>query len=228
MTRKSTRRSFTVTILKTVKTIRMSPVNPYPLCEVEETTVMDRDDMSNQSDLEEVDQWQSAAEDEQLLVIPAGNSSAVIFDTGNPPLQRAPGDRVKPAYLLLKELDEIYDWARLACQVCFALCILFLAINAVAIGWLTSSNRPFVFFLFIVINAVGTLTVIFLGKYLLQCDQRVREVIWMLTQHHETDDPYSWPRSTIPRTAIKILFSFTAFALIMLLVVWTGLFVAAL
>jgi hypothetical protein len=189
---------------------------------------MDIDDTSNQSDLDEVNQWQSPAEDEQLVVINPVDSTAVIIDTGNPPLQRPIGDRVKPAFLLLKELDEIYDWARLACQVCFALCILFLAINAVAIGWLTGSNRAFVFFLFILINAVGTLTVIFLGKYLLQCDQRIREVIWMLTQHHETDDPYSWPRSAIPRTAIKILFSFTGFALIILLVVWTGLFVAAL
>jgi hypothetical protein len=185
------------------------------------------DNTRDQSDLDEVDRWQPPAADEQLVATNPGDSSDVIIDTGNPPLQRPLGDRVRPADLLLKELDEIYDWARLGCQVCFALCTLFLAINAVAIGWLTTSNRAFVFFLFIVINAIGALTTVFLGKYLLQCDQRVREVIWMLTQHRETDDPWSWPRSAIPRTAIKILFSFTAFALIMLLVVWTGLFVAA-
>lgn len=185
------------------------------------------DDKSNESDLDGVDQLQPPTEDEQPAATNPDDSSEVITDTGNPPLQRPPDDRVRPADLLLKELDEIYNWARLGCQLCFALCTLFLAINAVAIAWLTTSNRAFVFFLFVVLNVAGALTTVFLGKYLLQCDQRVREVIWMLTQHRETDDPWFWPRSAVPRTAIKILFSFTAFALIMLLVVWTGLFVAA-
>ncbi len=200
---------------------------PTVMYEEEEPTVRYTDDTSDQSDLDGAQQ-QPPAPDEKLVVINPDDSSAVIIDTGNRPLQRAPGDRVKPAYLLLKELDEIYDWARLGCQLCFALCTVFLAINAGGIGWLTTSDRAFLFFLFIVINAVGALTTVFLGKYLLQCDRRVREVIWMLTQHNETDDPWSWPRSAVPRTAIKILFSFTAFALIMLLVVWTGLFVSAL
>jgi hypothetical protein len=246
--------TFRVRIMKKVKTIRILRSNVYPVYEAEEPTAMYLDDESDQSDLDGGDQWQQPAEDEQPDAVCTDDASDLdgvdqwqppgedeqpattypddpsdgISDTGNPPLQPAAGNRVRPADLLLKEVDEIYDWARLGCQLCFALCTLFLAINAVAIGWLTTSNRPFVFFLFIVFNVVGALTTIFLGKYLLQCDQRVREVIWLLTQHRETDDPWSWPRSAVPRTAIKILFSFTAFALIVLVVVWTGLFVAAL
>lgn len=148
-------------------------------------------------------------------------------ETGNPPLQLGRGETLRKAVLLLNEADEINNWARLGCQLCFGVFTLLLTVNGIAIVWFATSNRAFVFFLFMIINLMGTLATVFVGKYLLGCDRRLRELMWMLTNHPETEDPWSWPQSPIPRQAVKILFGLIIFALIMLLGFWTVLFVVA-
>ena len=128
--------------------------------------------------------------------------------------------------LLFKELDETNNWARLGSQLYFGWFALLLTINGVAIGWLFAPSRampsfaPFVFFMFIVLNLMGTLATIFVGKYLLECDRRMQEVIATLTEHDGTENPESRPRSPMPQQAVKILFGFTAVALIMLVLFW--------
>lgn len=153
---------------------------------------------------------------------------------GLDPCQDREGDRqpsaICPDTLLLKEMEETNNWARLGSQLYFGWFTLLLTVNGVAIVWLFTSNRampsfaPFVFFMFVVLNLMGTLATIFVGRYLLECDRRIQEVIEMLT-HHETEDLWSRSQSPIPRQAVKILFGFTTIALIMLLVFWVISFV---
>jgi hypothetical protein len=182
------------------------------------------DDASDQNSL---DLLPCPAPDEQPDATFPDDASYENTDIGDALLQPAPLYKVKRADLLLKEIDEINNWARLGCLLCFGFCTLFLTVNGVAIAWFATSNRAFVFFLLILLNLVGALATVLVGKYLLECDQRIRDVIWILTKDQGTDDPWSWPQSGIPRKAIKILFGFTASALIVLVMFWTVLFVTA-
>ena len=169
---------------------------------------------------------QHEADEETIATYPT-NRSAENSDTTIAAPQPLVHHKVKRPDLLLKEIDEINNWSRLGCHLCFGFCTLFLAVNAVAIAWFTTSNRPFLFLVLILLNLAGALGTVLVGKYLLECDQRIRDIIWILSEHDRTDDPWSVPQSAIPGKAIKTLFGITASALITLLIFWTVLFVTA-
>ena len=133
---------------------------------------------------------------------------------------------VKQDTLLLKEIDETNNWARLAFQLYFGWFALQFTINALAISWIFTprvSMPPFansVFLTFIGWNLMGTIGTLLVHKGLLTCDQRIREVTENLDQHDVTGAPEVRPRSPMPRQAINQIFALCAITVFMSLVFW--------
>src|SRR2546430_10361876 len=89
-------------------------------------------------------------------------------------------EAAKQEALLLKEMEETNNWARLGAQLYFGWFALQFTVNGIAIGWLTQSaiKPPFnrlVFAIFIGWNLMGTITTFFIRKHILDCDSRITE-----------------------------------------------------
>ena len=216
---------------KTVRVLRLARYSSGGNCEqpagpcVEE--MIDQNSLDEMIDQNNLDPPPCPEADEETTATYPKNGGDENSDAAIAAPQPLVHHKVKGADLLLKEIDEINDWSRLGCHLCFGFCTLFLAVNGVAIAWFTTSNRTFLFLVLILLNFAGALGTVLVGKYLLECDQRIRDVIWILSEHDRTDDPWSVPQSAIPRKAIKTLFGITASALITLLIFWTVVFVTA-
>jgi hypothetical protein len=128
--------------------------------------------------------------------------------------------------LLVKEMEETNDWARLGAQLYFGWFTLLLTVNGVATGWLftrTGTMPQFawlVFCVFILLNLMGTIATFRIRSHLLDSDRRIRDVIEELTQHSATKGPSFRPRSPVPLGAINTAFGATGTALIMLALFW--------
>ena len=135
-------------------------------------------------------------------------------------------EAVKQTALLLKEIDETNNWARLAFQLYFGWFALQFTINALAISWLftpRSSMPTFAnsaFLIFIGWNLMGTIGTLLVHKGLLACDLRISEVTERLDQNHVTEVPDSRPRSPMPRQAINQVFGLCAITMLMSLGFW--------
>jgi hypothetical protein len=131
--------------------------------------------------------------------------------------------------LLLKEVDETNNWARLASQLYFGWFTLLLTANALTTCWVFMYNStlptfaPLVFGVFIVLNLMGIIATSRIHENLLDSDQRIKEVIETLARHHLTNHPCSKPQSPVPLQAINAAFRFTGAALITLMLFWTAL-----
>jgi|SRR6266850_1721498 len=138
-------------------------------------------------------------------------------------------DAVKPTALLLKEMEEINNWVRLGVQLYFGWFALQFTVNGVATGWIFTykgtmpSFARFVFLIFIGWNLMGTITTFYFHKHILDCDQRIRDIIDVLTRQHLTEAANFKPRSPIPREAINTVFFLCAATMLMSLVFWTAL-----
>ncbi|MDT5158759.1 MAG: hypothetical protein QOC99_274 [Acidobacteriota bacterium] len=136
-------------------------------------------------------------------------------------------DAAKQDDLLLKEMEESNSWMRLAFQLYFGWFALQFTINAIAMSWLFNykGSMPmfagWVFFVFIVWNLMGTIGTLLVHKGLLDCDQRIREVIERLAQQVVNEDPASKPRSSTPRQSINAVFVLCAITMFMSLAFWT-------
>jgi hypothetical protein len=170
---------------------------------------------------EELDLWHRPHHDERPVVICTDEA------IDRKPLPPPASDTSTEASLVLNETDQINLWARLGSHLYFGLFAVLLVVNGVALVWLSSFNRASGFFMFIVLDLIGALATILVVKYLLECDRRIEELIEILSKHHETKDSWYKPKSAIPLQQIKILFGFAAFALVVLLIFWTVLFVTA-
>lgn len=143
------------------------------------------------------------------------------------------GDReheaVEPSALLLKEMDETNTWARLAAQLYFGSFTLLVTVNVLGAGWLfTHTGRipPFtflLFFVFIGLNLMGTITTFRIRREMLDSDDRVADVIDSLTPNFVSEDVNSRPLSPMPREAFNIAFFFAGATSFMLLIFWTVL-----
>jgi hypothetical protein len=212
--------------MKRLKTIRIVRLDLWPDRYAEEPLADISADYS--SDRNELDLWRHHEPVERVVATsPDDGSDRKNEGDKGPPFHLSAGDKVTEAALLLKETDEINNWARLGSHLYFGLFTVLLIVNGIAIAWLSTSNRASVFFMFILFNLIGALATILVVKYLLQCDRRIEELIGILSRHHETKDSWSGPKSAIPKQEVKILFGFAAFALVVLLIFWTVLFVTA-
>jgi hypothetical protein len=136
-----------------------------------------------------------------------------------------------PEALLLKEIDETNAWARSGAQLYFGCFTLLLTVNGLGTGWLFTHNGrmpPFtflLFFVFIGLNLMATIVTFRIRREMLDCDERIADVIDILTAHVVTEDTNSRPLSPMPREAFKIAFFFAGGTLLLLLIFWTVLVV---
>jgi hypothetical protein len=135
--------------------------------------------------------------------------------------------------LLLKELEETNNWARLVLQLYFGWFALQFTVNGVAMGWLFTDKGPMpwfaslIFLVFIGWNLMGTIGTVMVYKGLVEGDLRIQEVIERMAQHHLDDgDSSPTPRSPMPRRPISIVFGFCAVTMFISLAFWIVLFVA--
>ena len=155
------------------------------------------------------------------------NAEAVKQDAAKE--ENARQDAVKQNALLLKEMDETNNWARLGAQLYFGWFTLMITINGVAIGWLFSAKgvvprfARLLFLIFVVLNLMGTIVAYFIRKHMLDCDRRIQEVLAGLKRNRATEGVYFEAQSPVPRQAINTVFTFTGTALLMLLIFWTVL-----
>lgn len=137
--------------------------------------------------------------------------------------------------LLVKEMEETNDWARLGAQLYFGWFTLLLTVNGFAIGWLFSGKEPtgllisgkevptfarWIFGVFAGLDLLGTVATFRIRKHLRDSDRRIREVIENLT-HRATAGRFM-PQSPVPLGAIKTALGFTGLALIFLTISWLG------
>jgi hypothetical protein len=131
--------------------------------------------------------------------------------------------------LLVKEMEEINNWARLAFQMYFGWFALQFTVNGVAIGWLFTNKGSMptfarlVFAIFVGWNLMGTIATLVIRKHILGCDLRIREVLDGLSQNHVTLGPWSKLLSPMPRQALKTVFAFCALTTGMSMAFWTVL-----
>jgi hypothetical protein len=131
--------------------------------------------------------------------------------------------------LLLKEMEEINSWARLAFQLYFGWFALQFTVNGVAMGWLFTHSgplsrfAPLIFGVFILWNLMGTIATVFIRKYLIAYDLRIAEALEALIRRHPTDGSLLKPQSPVPRQAINTVFGFCAATMIVSLLFWATL-----
>jgi hypothetical protein len=133
--------------------------------------------------------------------------------------------------LLIKEMDETNNWARLGAQVYFAWFTLVLTVNGAVAGWLYTRTIIILSFVrlicvvMIILNLMGTIVSFRIRQHLFESAGRIKEVIATLTRQPETEG--AWPQSPVPLRAIDTAFIATAAALIMLGFFWVILFIFA-
>lgn len=170
--------------------------------------------------------------DEQIVVQTNAGETVATLPNNEEAKRKAEADQQadkqadKQDFLLVKEVDETNNWARLGAQLYFGWFTLMVTINGVAIGWLFN-NRGTVprfaramFFIFLILNLMGTITTILIRKHMLECDQRIQEVLGGLTKDRASEANYFAPQSPVPRQAVNTVFGFTSAVLFMLLFFW--------
>lgn len=135
--------------------------------------------------------------------------------------------------MLIKEIDESNNWARLGLQLYFGWFALQFTVNGVAVGWLftrTGGTLPWfarlVFLVFILWNLMGMIVTELLYKSLAETDRRIKQVIETMIKFYRIADPGFYPRSPMPRTWIRTVFRFCVTTMLISLLFWTVLFVA--
>jgi hypothetical protein len=141
--------------------------------------------------------------------------------------QKTETETVKPSALLMKEMDETNNWARLGGQLYFGWFTLMITANGIAIGWLFSNKGAMprfarlLFLFFIGLNLLGTIAAFRIRKHMLDCDVRIQVVLAGLSRHKEPGALNFEPKSPVPRESINTVCAFTATVLFMLLLFWT-------
>ncbi len=132
--------------------------------------------------------------------------------------------------LLLREMEETGNWARLAFQLYFGWFALQIAVNGIAAGWLFNSAAlpsfaKVIFAAFIGWNLIGIIATALVHKSILASDRRVKEVIKTMVRGHLTDND-SWSReSSLPLLALGIAFAGCGVTLVLSLAFWLILLV---
>jgi hypothetical protein len=162
----------------------------------------------------------------------------VVRDSERDANGRAPGTGPRDpgafdsSTLLLKEMEETNNWARLALKLYFGWIALQFAVNGIVLGRLFTYNGPMPWFasliyvVFILWNLMGTIGTVLVYKALVQSDVRIKAVIETLGGPH-SDKQNSWPRpqSALPLSVINLIFTFCAVTMFTSLAFWIVLFV---
>jgi hypothetical protein len=138
----------------------------------------------------------------------------------------------KSGALLIKELEETNNWARLVLKLYFGWFALQFTVNGFAMGWLFTYRGPMpwfaslVFLVFIGWNLMGTIGAVMFYKSLVEGDLRIQEVIETMVELHLYEGDFRpTPRSLMPRRPISIVFGFCVVTTFMSLAFWIVLFV---
>ncbi len=130
------------------------------------------------------------------------------------------------AKLLLKEIEEAGNWARIGFQVYFGWFALQFTVNAVAVGWLVGQNspRPWLFnlacLLLMAWNLLGGIMTVLVYKALASKDERTVEVLAILDRHYRTSDLHTASQSPMPRSSFALIFSFCAVTMFVSFFFW--------
>lgn len=132
--------------------------------------------------------------------------------------------------LLLKEIEEANNWARLVLQLYFAWFGLQFTINGAAIAWLVTRTgqmpwfSKLIFLVFIGWNLLGTIGTVLVYKGLETGDLRMKRVIEAMAKA----DQSFWlrPQSPMPQGPIKTVFGFCVVTMFISLAFWIVMFVA--
>jgi len=139
------------------------------------------------------------------------------------------GEVITPNALLVKEMDETNNWARLGAQLYFGWFTLILTINGLATGWVFTRNggmprlARLIYGIYIAVNIMGTVAAYHIRKHMLNCDRRIKEVMEKLTAHRSIEDMCLKPNSPVALQATNTVFVYTAASLLMLSLFWTTL-----
>ena len=134
--------------------------------------------------------------------------------------------------LLLKELEESNNWARLVLQLYFGWFALQFTVNGFAIGWLVTrtGSLPWfgslVFLVFVGWNLMGAIGTVLVYKGLAGGDLRMKQVIEATHKIDQTGE-HTWlrPQSSMPRAAIRTVFVFCVVTMFISLAFWIVMFV---
>jgi hypothetical protein len=130
------------------------------------------------------------------------------------------------AKLLLKEIEESGNWARIGFQVYFGWFALQFTVNAVAVGWLVGQNspQPWLFnlacLLLMAWNLLGGIMTVLVYKALAGKDERTVEVLGVLNRHYRTSDLNTESKSPMPRSSFKVIFAFCAVTMFVSFFFW--------
>lgn len=130
------------------------------------------------------------------------------------------------AKLLLKEIEEASNWARIGFQVYFGWFALQFTVNAVAVGWLIGQNspQPWLFnlacLLLMAWNLLGGIMTVLVYKALAAKDERTVEVLGILNRHYRTSDLNMQSQSPMPRSSFALIFAFCAVTMFVSLFFW--------
>jgi hypothetical protein len=128
--------------------------------------------------------------------------------------------------LLMRELDEINNWARLGGQLYFGWFTLMLTVNGLAVGWIFTHNgplppfAPLLFGVFIVLDLMATVSTYYIRNHMLACDTRITAILEGLARHRAATDPPPDVQSPVPREAVRTVFLFTGSTMFLLLIFW--------
>ena len=162
----------------------------------------------------------------------------VFRDSERDANRRAPGRHRDPGAfeantLLLKEMEETNNWARLALKLYFGWFALQFAVNGIVLGRLFTYIGPMpwfaglIYLVFILWNLIGAIGTVLVSKALVQSDVKIKAMIEKLAGPH-LDNQDSWPRpqSALPLSVINPIFVFCAVSMFVSLAFWIVLFVA--
>jgi hypothetical protein len=130
------------------------------------------------------------------------------------------------AKLLLKEIEEASNWARIGFQVYFGWFALQFTVNAVAVGWLVGQNSPqtgifnLACLLLMAWNLLGGIMTVLVYKALAAKDERTVEVLRILNRHYRTSDLNTQSQSPMPRSSFALIFAFCAVTMFVSFFFW--------
>jgi hypothetical protein len=130
--------------------------------------------------------------------------------------------------LLLADMEQANDWARLAFQLYVGWFALQFIVNGAAMGLLFNYREPpvsklalLIFVMFILWNLMGVIGALLVRKILREADVRSTDVTKRLSKHQGSEDDCPAPQSPVPRRAIDPVLIVCSVVSLLSLALWT-------
>ena len=153
------------------------------------------------------------------------NANGNTHDTPSPsPNETRTSD--EGAKLLLTEIAEASNWARLGFQVYFGWFALQFTVNAVAVGWLIGRDapQPWLFNLACLLlmgwDLLGAIMTVLVYKALAGKDERTVELLAVLNRHYQTSNLQVESQSPMPRKSFALIFGFCGLTMFVSFFFW--------